>query len=67
MQSEKGKRDWDVRKLDFLRLPAKGEYIALDGSWFEVQVVVHCPELSNFAAEIYATKVENDPGRALES
>ena len=60
-QSAKGKSDWSNEGREFLRLPVFGEYFALasGGEWYQVDLVVHCPFESEYAAEVYGTLVDH--------
>ena len=53
---------WDQSSRDFLRLPVVGEYVTTDqeeqSPWYRVELVVHAPSSAQYAAEVYATKVD---------
>lgn len=58
-----GGRDWHNEPREFLRLPHVGEYIALasrDFIWHRVEMVVHCPFDTEYAAEVYCVRVHQD-------
>ena len=56
-----GQQDWDNSSREFLRLPIVGEYLATDwnSDWYRVELVVHCPFKAEYAAEVYAVKVDH--------
>jgi hypothetical protein len=49
------------QSCEFLRVPIVGEYFALDtsGPWYEVTLVVHCPNGPQYGAEVYGRKVDD--------
>ncbi|MFP7483369.1 hypothetical protein SFC65_04350 [Priestia filamentosa] len=61
----KGKADWENPYLEFERIPVEGEYVSLDGAWYQVELVVHTPSSEEMCAEVYAVKV--DPEKVKKS
>ena len=51
---------WQNDLRDFARIPAVGEYLALDktSDWYRVILVVHTAFRSDCVAEVYAEKVD---------
>jgi hypothetical protein len=45
----------------FARLPVVGEFLAMniDGQWYQVELVIHCPFPCGWKAEIYAVQVDH--------
>ncbi len=54
------KMDWENSSRQFLRLPVVGEYLSTSSNaeLYKVQFVEHCPFHSQYAAEVYAVKVD---------
>jgi hypothetical protein len=52
---------WENTPREFLRLPTVGEYLATEstGPWYKIVLVVHCPFEAEYAAEVYAVKVDH--------